>query len=92
MRLPTREEIQHLAIAITTDLCREDPPAVRGEMAKVAAVIANAVASNFAEEASIRREAEAKLASVGRSAPGMDPELLLAGLCERIAKQRGFVL
>lgn len=88
----TREEIQYLAIAITTDLCREDPPAVRGEMAKVAAAAANAIARNFSEEASIRREAEAALAKLGPQAPTIDRDKLLAGFVDRIAKQRGFVL
>ena len=88
----SREEIQRLAISIATDLCREDPPAVRGEMAKVAAAVANAIARNFAEEASIRREADEAMAKLGRQAPGLDPAKLLQGLAERIAKQRGFVL
>lgn len=88
----TREDIQHLAIAIATDLCREDPPAVRGEMAKVAAAAANAIVRNFSEEAAIRREAEAALAKLGPQGPTMDRDKLLAGLVDRLAKQKGFVL
>lgn len=88
----SRDYIQKLAISIATDLCREDPPAVKGDMAKVAAAVANAIAQNFAQEAAIRREAEDALAKLGRQAPTMDPEKLLQGLCERIAKQKGFVL
>lgn len=88
----SREDIQKLAISIATDLCREDPPAVRGEMAKVAAAVANAIAQNFAAEAAIRREAEQALQQLGRQAPQIDPAKLFQGICERIAKQRGFVL
>ncbi len=88
----SREDIQKLAIQIATDLCREDPPAIKGDMAKVAAAAANAIARNFATEAEIRREAEAALAQMGRQAPHLDPNKLMAGLCERIAKQKGFVL
>jgi hypothetical protein len=88
----SRDDIQKLAISIATDLCREDPPAVRGEMAKVAAAVANAIATNFAQEAAIRREAEEALSKLGRQGPGLDPDKLLQGLCERIAKQKGFVL
>ena len=88
----TRDDIQRLAIAIATDLCREDPPAVRGEMAKVAAAAANAIAANFAQEAVIRREAEEALRKLGRQGPDMDPAKLFQGLCERIAKRKGFVL
>jgi hypothetical protein len=88
----TREDIQKLAIAIATDLCREDPPAIRGDMAKVAATVANAIATNFAQEAAIRREAQAAMEKMGRQAPDIDPARLLQGLAERIAKQKGFVL
>ncbi len=88
----TRDDIQRLAIAIATDLCREDPPAVKGEMAKVAAAAANAIATNFAQEAAIRREATEAVSRLGRPDPSIDPDRLLQGMCERIAKQKGFVL
>jgi hypothetical protein len=88
----SRDDIQKLAISIATDLCREDPPAVRGEMSKVAAAVANAIASNFAAEAAIRREAEQALQQLGRQGPQIDPAKLFQGICERIAKQKGFVL
>lgn len=88
----TRDQIHRLAIAIATDLCRNDPPVVRGEMSKVAAAAANAIAANFAEEASINREAEKTLQAMGRQSAELDPARLLRGLRERIAKQRGFVL
>ena len=88
----SRDDIQRLAISIATDLCREDPPAVKGEMAKVAAAAANAIAVNFSQEAAIRQEAELALAKLGRQGTGIDPAKLFQGLCERIAKQKGFVL
>ncbi|MFN2375841.1 MAG: hypothetical protein ABR538_04840 [Candidatus Binatia bacterium] len=88
----SRDDIQRLAISIATDLCREDPPAVRGEMAKVAAAAANAIAANFAQEAVIRREAEVALQKMGRQGPEIDPARLFQGICERIAKQKGFIL
>jgi len=88
----SRDQIHRLAVAIATDLCRNDPPVVRGEMSKIAAAVANAIAANFAEEASIQREAERTLQSMGRQSPELDPARLLRGLRERIAKQRGFVL
>lgn len=88
----TRDDIQRLAIQIATDLCREDPPAVKGDMAKVAAAVANAIANNFAQEAAIRREAEQQLQALGRQGPTIDPAKLFQGLCDRIAKQKGFVL
>jgi hypothetical protein len=88
----SRDDIQRLAISIATDLCREDPPAVRGDMSKIAAAAANAIAINFAQEAQIRREADEALDKLGRQGPGIDPARLFQGLCERIAKQKGFVL
>ena len=91
-RSVTREQVQKLAVAVATDLCREDPPIVRGEMAKVAAAVANAVAANLAEEARIEREVDETLRSMGRQAAELDPIKLRRGIRERIAKQRGFVL
>jgi len=88
----SREEIQKLAVAIATDLCREDPPVVRGEMSKVAAAVANAIAANFAEEARIEREVEETLQAMGRQAADLDPAKLRRGVRERIARQKGFVL
>lgn len=88
----TRDEIQRLAISIATDLCREDPPAIRGEMAKVAAAAANAIAANFHQESLIRREAEEALRKLGAQDPTIDPNKLFQGLCTRIAKTKGFVL
>ena len=88
----SRDDIQRLAISIATDLCREDPPAVRGDMAKIAAAAANAIATNFAQEAVIRREAEDALQKMGRQPNEIDPAKLFQGICERIAKQKGFVL
>lgn len=88
----SRDDIQRLAIQIATDLCREDPPAVKGDMAKVAAAVANAIAVNFAQEAAIRQEAEKALAQLGRQGPTIDPAKLFQGLCDRIAKTKGFVL
>ena len=88
----TREDIQRPATQNATDLCREDPPAVKGDMAKVAAAVANAIATNFAQEAAIRQEAEKQLQALGRQGPTIDPAKLFQGLCERIAKQKGFVL
>ena len=92
MSFLSRDDIQRLAISIATDLCREDPPAVKGDMAKVAAAAANAIARNFAEEAMVRQEAEVALAKMGRQGPAIDPAKLFQGICERIAKQKGFVL
>ena len=89
---PTREEIQKLAVAIATDLARENPPVVRGEMAKIAAAVANAIAANFAEEARIEREVEEMVKSMGRQAAELDPAKLRRGIRERIDKQKGFVL
>lgn len=88
----SRDDIQRLAISIATDLCREDPPAVKGDMAKVAAAVANAIAINFNQEAAIRREAEDALQKMGRQPATIDPAKLFQGLCDRIAKQKGFVL
>jgi hypothetical protein len=61
-------------------------------MAKVAAAAANAIATNFAQEAAIHREAEVALAKLGRQGPEIDPAKLFQALCDRIAKQKGFVL
>lgn len=88
----TRDDIQRLAISIATDLCREDPPAVRGDMAKVAAAAANAIGANFHQESLIRREAEVALQKMGTQPAEIDPAKLFLGICERIAKTKGFVL
>lgn len=80
-----------LARGLAEELTAGANPAVRGEPAAVAAVIARMVAANFAQEEAIDREAERTLANLP-AAPGMDKGKLLAGIRERLAKKRGFVL
>ena len=91
MPAPTVSGIEALARALAGELTGGSDPAVRGDAAAVAAVVSRVVAANFTEEAAIEREAEKALATLPTQ-PGMDEGKLFAGLRERLAKKRGFVL
>jgi len=80
-----------LARELADELTGGAKPAVRGESSAVAAAIIRTVEANFAQEEAIDREAERTLANLP-AAPGMDKGKLLAGIRDRLAKKRGFVL
>ncbi len=84
--------IEQIAARIAGVLTAGDQPAVKGEPARIAAVIKKTIVADFATEATINREAEKALAALPALGPGMDKGKLLLGLRERIAKKRGFVL
>jgi len=84
--------IEQIADRIAGLLTAGDQPAVKGDPAGVTAVLKKTIVANFATEAAINREAEEALAALPALGPGMDRGKLLAGLRERIAKKRGFVL
>ncbi len=90
--VPSREELARLAESIAEDLCSGMSPPVEGNPAEVARVVEEALRANFRSEVEIERAAEQALAELGPSAAGMDRGKLLAGLRERIAKKKGFVL
>ncbi len=83
--------IEQVAAEIAVALTAADDPAVEGDRAALTSLLAEIIKANFDEEAAIAREAERTLESLPSTA-GMDKGKLLAGLKERIAKQRGFVL
>jgi hypothetical protein len=83
--------IEKAAIEIAAALTSVEAPAVEAEPGALAELIAAAIKTNFEEEAAITRQAETTLASLP-STVGMDQGKLLAGIKERIAKQRNFVL
>ena len=58
----------------------------------VTRVVVDTLRENFRVEEEINREAEQALGALGRSTAGMDQHKLMAGLRERIAKKKGFVL
>ncbi len=78
-----------LAEHIAADLCGAS---VNGSQSQVVAVIRQAIEANFKTEQAINREAERTFESLGSSTSGMDRGKLVAGIRERIAKSRGFVL
>lgn len=90
--VPSREQLARLAESIAEDLCLGLSPPVEGNPTKVAQIVEEALRANFRAEVEIEREAEQALAELGSSAAGLDRGKLLAGLRERIAKKKGFVL
>lgn len=81
-----------LAETIAAALCGGSQASVRGSQSQVAAVIREAIEANFKTEQAINREAERTFEALGSSTSGMDRGKLIAGMRERIAKSRGFVL
>ncbi len=92
MSEPSTEEIGRIAAAVAADLCQREPRVVEGDAGLVAAVVAGVIRANFAEEAEIIRETHKAFEAMGSAAAGMDRGKLLAGIRERLAKQRGFAL
>ncbi len=86
------KDLDAVGQAIAADLCAGADAAVGGKAADAAALIAVVIERNFAAEAAIEREVEQQIAKLGAQAAGMDPHKLRAGLRERIAKQKRFVL
>jgi hypothetical protein len=85
-------DFEAIALAMADDLCgRPDGPA-KGNPPVVARLVADVIRENFRIEEEINREAERALAGLGTSTAGMDKQKLVAGLRERIAKKKGFVL
>jgi hypothetical protein len=85
-------DLKALAAAIANDLCEGSDAPVSGNRAIVAQLVERIIQENFRTEEEIQREAERSLAALGASTAGMDRGKLLAGIRERLAKQRGFVL
>jgi hypothetical protein len=65
---------------------------VTGNSDIVAEVVGGAIRENFRIEEEIDRAADSALKQLGSEVFGMDKGKLLAGIRERLAKQRGFVL
>jgi hypothetical protein len=85
-------EFEALAAAIADALCGLPDGPAKGNPQAVARIVAETIRDNFRIEEEVNREAERALAALGSSASGMDQHKLVAGLRERIAKKRGFVL
>jgi hypothetical protein len=85
-------DLDSLGQAIAAELCAGADAPVEGKARDAAALIAAVIERNFATEAAIEREVEQQIAKLGAQAAGMDPHKLRAGLRERIAKHKGFVL
>ncbi|RMD82029.1 MAG: DUF507 family protein [Candidatus Dadabacteria bacterium] len=90
--VPSREHLAQIARALAERLAVGPSAPVGGNPSQVARVIEEVLRENFRTEAQIEREAEQALAELGPAARGMDRGKLLAGLRERIAKKKGFVL
>jgi hypothetical protein len=86
------DEIGRLAASIADALSGSPQGPVEGNPQAVARVVEVAIRTNFRVEEQILQEADRTLAELGASATGMDRGKLLAGIRERIAKKRGFVL
>jgi hypothetical protein len=85
-------DLAALAQALAADLCNGAEPPVTGSAAIVAQVLERGIRENFHTEEQILQAADQALRELGPSSAGMDKGKLLAGLRERIAKQRGFTL
>jgi len=81
-----------LAEHIASRLCNGPEASVEGSQSRVAAVVRQAIEANFKTEQAINREAERTFERLGSSTSGMDRGKLIAGMRERIAKTKGFVL
>jgi hypothetical protein len=88
----TAKELELISAGVAQALCGGSDAPVKGSPAAVAAAIAGVLQENFRAEAAIDQEVEKQLSALGSAARGMDTEKLKAGLRERIAKQRKFVL
>jgi hypothetical protein len=86
------DEIGRLAASIAEALAGTPQGPVGGNPQTVAAVVEAAIRNNFQVEEQILREVDRTLNELGASATGMDRGKLLAGIRDRIAKKRGFVL
>jgi len=85
-------DLNSLTAALAEDLCGSASPAVIGNVRIVAEVIGGAIRENFRIEEEINRAADSALRQLGSETLGMDKGKLVAGIRERLAKQRGFVL
>jgi len=85
-------DLKKLAAAIANDLCDGPDAAVSANPAIVAQVVERGIQVNFRTEEEIYAEADKALRALGQTAADMDRGKLLAGLRERLAKQRGFIL
>ena len=84
-------DLTALATAIAADLCGGTDAPLSANPTIVAQAVERAIHENFRIEDEISSEADQALAKLGASAAGMDRGRLLAGIRERLAKQRGFV-
>jgi hypothetical protein len=85
-------ELEDLATALAAKLCSGASPAVSGDANHVARTISRVLAANFAQAEEIEREARRTLERLGTETAGLDKGALLAGIRQRLAKQKGFVL
>lgn len=81
-----------LAAAIAEDLCKGTDAIVKGGSNIVAEAVSGAIRENFRIEEEIEQAASSALRQLGSETSGMDKGKLLAGIRERLARQRGFVL
>jgi hypothetical protein len=84
--------LDSLVAALAEDLCGGVDHTVTGNSDIVAEVVGGAIRENFRIEEEIDRAADSALKQLGSEVFGMDKGKLLAGIRERLAKQRGFVL
>ncbi|MEE8312019.1 MAG: hypothetical protein V3R77_07165 [Candidatus Binatia bacterium] len=85
-------DLDSLVAALAEDLCGGADHAVAGNSSIVAEVVGGAIRENFRIEEEINRAADSALRQLGSEVFGMDKGKLLAGIRDRLAKQRGFVL
>ncbi len=85
-------DLETLAAAIAEDLCADSDAPVAGGSNIVAEAVSGAIRENFRIEEEIDRAANSALRQLGSETSGMDKGKLLAGIRERLARQRGFVL
>jgi len=86
------DEVSRLATSIADAVAGTPQGPVAGNPQAVARVVEAVIRENFRTEEQVLREADRTLEQLGASATGMDRGKLLAGIRERIAKKRGFVL
>ena len=92
MTSAAQPDLKKLAATIAADLCDGPTAPISANSAIVAQVIERSIQANFRTEEEIHAAADKALRALGPDATGMDRGKLLAGIRERLAKQRGFVL
>ena len=85
-------ELQALAGAIIDALLKQGFISLKADVTAVRKRIVALIVQNLEEEAALEEEAERLAESHARQTVGMDQRLIVQGIMERLARERGFPL